>query len=176
MAAGVTLLAKPFIFLVFGESFAPAVLALQLSVWQVPFALVTVPNARLMLVYGKQTIASWIRGLAMVISVILNLLLIPRFGIYGSAIASVVATIAFFVFVYLFVQITLLKDNILPMVWKPVIATALMTLVVWFFRDAFFLIPIVIGTAVYIGLILLLGVFTAEDRLYLRQLVNLKPA
>lgn len=174
IAAGVTLLAEPIIFLVFGESFAPAILALQLSVWKVPFSLLTVPNARLLLVHGKQTVASWIRGLAMVVSVLLNLLLIPRLGINGAAIASVLGMAAFFIFIYLYVQFSLLKDNILVLAFKPAIATLVMVLVVWFLRDSFVILPVIIGVVVYMGMILLLGVFTAEDRLYLRRLMNLR--
>lgn len=174
IAAGVTLLAQPIIFLVFGESFGPAVLALQIGIWMVPFSLLNVPNARMLLVHGKQSTASWIRGAAMLVSVSLNFLLIPRLGIYGSSIASVLAIIAFFVGLYIYVQRNLLKDNILPLAIKPMIATVVMTLVVWFLRDTFLLLPIAAGALVYVGLIVLLRTFTAEDRSYLRQLVNVK--
>lgn len=172
LAAGVTLLAAPVIFLLFGTAFAPAVPALQWSIWAVVFAVLTVPNARLMLVNDRQTDASWLRGGTVVLAVALDLFLIPRAGIVGASIARLIATAAFFLALYLYVQRRLLAENILPLVARPLLATALMSLAVYPLRNLPLPIPVLTGAAVYTALILLLGVVTEEDRVYLRQLLN----
>lgn len=174
LAAGVFVLAESIILLIFGESFGPAIPALQISIWALVFAMITVPNARMMLVDNRQKQASWLRGLAMIVSVSLNLLLIPRLGFNGAAIARLLGTAVFFVFVYVYVQRRLLKDNILPDAIRPLIATIVMTAVIWPLRDTFILIPAVVGMVVYGILILLMGVVTAEDRVYLRQIFSHK--
>jgi O-antigen/teichoic acid export membrane protein len=169
-------LAGPIILLLFGPEFAPAIPALQISIWAIVFALITVPNARLMLVDGKQTPVSWLRGLGAVASIALNLLLIPRLGINGAAVARVLATVIYFISLYVYVQRNLLRDRLLPLAVRPAIATAIMAVVVWYLRDSFLLIPIITGIVVYGVLIVLLGGVTEEDRSYLRQLFDYKPA
>ena len=176
LAAGVTVLAAPIITLLFGPDFAPAIPALQISVWAIVFALINVPNARLMLVNGKQTPASWLRGVGTVASVGLNLFLIPRLGINGAAIARVLATAIFFFTIYVYVQRHFLRDPLLPLIVRPAIATVIMSVVVWYLRDTFLLIPIVTGIVVYGILMVVMGGVTEEDRAYLRQLFDFKPA
>jgi O-antigen/teichoic acid export membrane protein len=172
LSAGVTVLAAPVIELLFGPDFAPAIPALQISVWAMLFALMNVPGARLMLVYGRQTPASWLRGIGTVASVGLNLLLIPRFGINGAAVARVLATAVFFFSIHIYVQRKLWRESLLPMVVRPAIATVIMTGVVWYLRDSFLLIPIVAGILVYGALLILLGGLDEEDRAYFRLLFN----
>ena len=167
-------LAESIIVMIFGESFAPSVPALQISIWAFVFAMITVPNARLMLVDNRQQQASWLRGLTVIIGMSLNLLLIPRLGINGAAIARLIGTAVFFIFVYVYVQKRLLRDNLLPAVIRPLIATVVMTGVIWPLRDVFILVPVVVGMLVYALLIVLLGVVTAEDRVYLRQIFSHK--
>ncbi len=174
IAAGVFVLAQPIIFMIFGESFAPSVEALQISIWTLVFAMVAVPNARLMLVDNKQKQAGWLRGLTMVLSVSLNLLLIPRLGINGAAFARLFSTAIFFALVYVYVQRRLLSDNILPEAIRPLIATVVMGVVIWQLRNMFILIPIAAGMVIYLFLILIMGVVTAEDRGYLRQIIKHK--
>jgi O-antigen/teichoic acid export membrane protein len=172
LAAGVTLLAAPTITLLFGPDFAPAIPALQISAWAMVFALINVPSARLMLVYGRQTPASWLRGIATVASVGFNLLLIPRLGINGAAVARVLATAIFFFLIYGYVQRYLMCDALLPMVVRPAIATLVMSGIVWYLKDSFLLIPIAAGIVVYGVVLILLGGVSEEDRAYFRLLFN----
>jgi O-antigen/teichoic acid export membrane protein len=172
LSAGITVLAAPLIYLIFGPDFGPAIAPLQISVWAIVFALMNVPGARLMLVYGRQTPASWLRGIGMVASVGLNLLLIPRFGINGAAVARVLATAVFFLVIYIYVQRYLWRDSFLPMIVRPAVATLVMTGVVWYLRDTFLLIPIIAGIIVYGIVLVLLGGVDKEDRDYFRLLFN----
>lgn len=172
LAAGVTVLAAPIIYLLFGPDFSPAVLPLQISVWAIVFALINVPNARLMLVNDRQTPASWLRAIGTVASLGLNLLLIPRYGINGAAIARVLATAIFFFSIHVYVQRYLYRDPFLPMVVRPAIATLIMAAVVWYLRDTFLLVPIAAGVIVYGILLVLLGGVSEEDRAYFRLLFN----
>jgi O-antigen/teichoic acid export membrane protein len=149
IAATVFVLAESIIFLVFGESFAPSTSPLRISIWVLVFAMITVPNARLMLVDNKQKQASWLWGLTMIASVSLNLLLIPRLGINGAAIARLLSTVFFFILIYAYVQKRLMRDNILPQAIRPLIATIVMSGVIWPLRDMFILVPVVVGILVY---------------------------
>lgn len=175
VSVAVTFVAGPIIFLVFGEAFAPAVPALQWSVWALVFAVLTVPSARLMLVYNRQTQAGWLRGLGMLASVGLNLLLIPPFGIVGAATSRFLATAAFFFLAHFYVQRQLMQADLLRAVARPLLASVVMAAVMWLLRDVWFVWQLLAGLGAFSVAIVLLGGITAEDRWYLRRLFSVKP-
>lgn len=174
MAVGVTLLAEPIIVFVYGTEFLPAVPVLQLMIWAVVVVVLTVPVARMMLVYDQQSAAGWMRGIGMVASVALNLLLIPVFGIVGAGLARVLASLLYFFIIYLFVQTRVLEGKGLRVHPGVILATMVMAAAVWPLRSLPLLVPIVAGVVVYGAANILLGVFTVEDRYYLRQLFQAK--
>ncbi len=170
IAAGVTILAKPIIQLVYTASFDPAIPALQIMIWAVLFAFLSVPNARLMLVYNQQHPAGWMTGISMGVNVFLNLWLIPQFGIVGAAIARTSATAILFIQLYAYAQIKLKMDSILPLVLRPLLATLLMSAVVWPIRHLPLIWPIIVGIIVYGAAAYLLKAIPEEARQRLWQL------
>jgi O-antigen/teichoic acid export membrane protein len=93
LGLGGFLLAPQIIGIVFGPAYAEAVPALQLLIWTVPLCLLRdVPSAALLAMAREDQffrLTAW--GAA--INVGLNLLLIPRFGMIGAAIATVTTEI-----------------------------------------------------------------------------------
>lgn len=172
IAAGITLLARPIIQIIFTNEFEPAVPALQYAIWAVVFLFLTVPPARLMLVHNQQQMAGWLRGIGMVLSIGLNLWLIPRYGIVGASISRVLATATFYGLIYLFVHRNLQQGNLLSFTVKPILATLVMATAVYPIRHLFLLWPILVGAVVYTAAILLLKGVTVEDRTYLQKMVR----
>ncbi len=170
IAVGVTLLAEPIILLVYGEAFLPAVPVLRLLIWEVVVVVLSVPVARMLLVYNYQSAAAWMRGFTMIVSVLLNLLLIPILGIVGAGIARVLAALLFFAIIYLFVQVKILHGMRLRVHPGLIVATLMMAVVVWQIREMPLYFPVLVGVFVYGAATVVLGVFSAEDRYYLRQL------
>lgn len=169
IAAAVCLLARPIILLIYGPAFAPAVPVLQVSVWAAVFLLVNVPNARLLLVDNRQAAAAGLTGVSMTVNVIANLLLIPIFGIVGSALARVIASGAFFLSIHLYVRRNILPNRLLPLLPRPLLATALMVLAMWPVREWPLIVPLAVGAAAYCAAALLLRVVPAGDLVYWRQ-------
>lgn len=89
IAIGGSLLAPQIISLVFGPAYEPAVLALRIVVWSVPLGLLRDVSIAGLIASGREDrvmrLTAWATGL----NLLLNVLLIPPFGIYGAAIASV---------------------------------------------------------------------------------------
>ncbi|MFO7662939.1 MAG: flippase [Chloroflexota bacterium] len=169
IAAAVCLLAEPIISLIFGESFLPAVPALQISVWAAVFLLVNVPNARLLLIDNRQHAAAWLTGISMTTNIVTNLFLIPVLGIVGAAIARVLASAAFFFSIHLYVQTYILRSRLLPHLPRPLLATGLMVAAMWPVRELALPVPIAVGTAVYILAAYFLRIVPAGDWVYWRQ-------
>jgi len=59
----------------------------------------------MMIMGGKQQLAAMIVGGALVVNVVLNIILIPRFGIVGAAIATSVATMLWNIVMYAYVKV-----------------------------------------------------------------------
>ncbi|MCL4262548.1 MAG: flippase [Anaerolineae bacterium] len=168
----VMVMAPWLIMLLFGEAFQPAISALQVMIWTVIFAFLTVPNARLALVANRQSQAGWITGLSMTINLALNIWLIPRYGIVGAALGRTVTSFAFFAMMYIYVQRNLLTDGILPLLWRPLVASSVMIVVLWNLKTVSFFWAGAVSMVVYLVVIWLLGVIPREDRQYFRQLVK----
>lgn len=173
IVAGISLLARPIVELIFGTAFAPTTAALQWMIWAVVFAFLNVPNARLMLVHNRQQQAGWMTGLSMVANLSLNLWLIPRYGITGAAVARTVSSFILFLSLYLYVQRRLLRDSLLPLVLRPGLATVVMAIAVWQLPDYSLFLTIFVGMLVYITAAFLFGVVPREDRQYIHRLVKI---
>ncbi len=170
VCAGITLIAPNIIPLIFEADFQPATPALQLIIWAVLPSFLMVPSARLLVVANRQSDVGWVTALSMIINLLLNLWLIPRWGINGAAAARVLATTFFFIAIYAYVQRRLLRDSVLPLLPRPLLATLLMTAAVWPLRHLFVLWPIMVGILVYILALFLLRAIPAEDQQLLRRL------
>lgn len=173
MAAGITLLAGPIIRLIFGPSFEPAVPVLQISIWAIVFLFLNVPGARLLLINHYQREASVMFGIAMAINVTLNLLLIPRLGISGAAIARTASNLTLYATFQIFANRKIIPLRLGPMIIRPLIATAVMTVAVWPLREM--LLPsIAVGAAAYLLTAIVLGVFPRQDLAYWQQLIQFR--
>lgn len=169
IAAAVCILARPIIGLIYGEAFGPAVPVLQISVWAAVFLLINVPNARLLLVDNRQGAAAGLTGISLTVNVVANLILIPVLGIMGAAVARVLASAAFFTSIHLYVRANILQSSFLPLLPRPLLATALMALVMWPLRNLPMIVPLAAGAATYAAAALLLRVVPAADLIYWRQ-------
>lgn len=169
IAAAVCILAGPIVRLIFGDAFGPAVPVLQISVWAAVFLLMNVPNARLMLVNNRQVAAAWLTGLSMTANILANLVLIPWLGISGSAAARVFSSATFFLSLHLYVRANILRGSFLPLLPRPLLATALMALVMWPLRALPLAVPLAAGAATYAAAALLLRIVPPGDLVYWRQ-------
>jgi O-antigen/teichoic acid export membrane protein len=88
---GLSILGPPLVPVVFGQDFADAVTPLLIllpSMWFLGIALAIGSTLR---GYGRPGLASLLAGLSMVVTIGLDLILIPSYGVTGAAIASAVA-------------------------------------------------------------------------------------
>ena len=101
-------------------------------------------------------------GSAAVVNVVLNLLVIPKYGYIGSSWATVVTELFLFLFNYALIRRSLftlsLKDFI-----KPAIAGIIMGGILYFLPAWNVLILIAIGAVIYFILLFLLGGIQKED-------------
>jgi O-antigen/teichoic acid export membrane protein len=107
-----TLLAKPMIYVLYGEEYLPAVAALRVVVWFITYAYFGTIRGIWILAEEKYKYVLWIDVSGAIFNIILNLLIIPLLGLLGASLASV-ASQFFMNFVLGFFIKPLRRNNIL---------------------------------------------------------------
>jgi O-antigen/teichoic acid export membrane protein len=174
ITALICLLGGPIVTLIFTDTYTPATLALQIMIWELLFTFLHIPNARLMLVSDRQKQLGWITGLSMMLNLLLNIWLLPRYGLNSAAFIRAFTAFLAFLITYLYVQKRLLAYNLWGALMKPAAAVMIMTIIVWPMRHFSIIWPLLVGGVIYAIFILLLGAFTHEDRHYLQQLLSMR--
>jgi O-antigen/teichoic acid export membrane protein len=117
----------------YGENYLPAVLALKILLLMAGISYLSSSLGYTLFIYNQQKKAFWAYLIGALLNVPLNALLIPQYGFYGAAIATVItAFITFFVLVYLVKRNTpleLINWSFIKYLLIIVIATSLMSLV-----------------------------------------------
>lgn len=87
---GMTLLAKPLVFVLYGKSYSKTAGILAVAVWYITFGHYGSVRNIWILAEGKQKCLTGINVVGAILNVILNLCLIPVLGSIGAALASVI--------------------------------------------------------------------------------------
>lgn len=86
--------AKPFVSIIYGENYLPAVGPLRIVVWYTAFSYLGVARNTWMVCENKQKYLKYLYISAAALNVVLNLALIPQWGASGAAAASLITQAA----------------------------------------------------------------------------------
>jgi O-antigen/teichoic acid export membrane protein len=169
MALGVMLLGGPIIAWLYGDGFAPAAEILTVLIWTViPYAYVRYA-AYVLLAMDRQHINLWVNIALSVVNVMFNLLLIPYWGALGAAVATffsiTLSAIGKQAYLRWYLSIRVPWPS---KVWTPLIAAAVMGLVVWWLRQLPVVIVVPVAACLYSGGLIIGGYFTANELRVLR--------
>lgn len=177
---GLAVLGELLIVKLYGPVYLPSVLPLKILLASLVFAFLDFPVGSLLNACHRQSAQTAVMGGAMALNIILNLTLIPYFGILGAALSALVGNFV------LFLAGFLLVPKIIPWpgvsFWwkmlKTLLAAALMGGVIWLMKAplAHLLAPqgfvlttvylgslILSGAAVYVVLLLAFGLINKEE-------------
>ena len=90
VSAMICLVAKPFILILYGENYLPAVGPLRIVVWYTAFSYLGVARNAWMVCENRQKYLKFLYVSAAALNVVLNLALIPSWGASGAAAASLI--------------------------------------------------------------------------------------
>ncbi len=96
LAIGIFVLAQPLIVKLFGRSFTEAITPLRIMIVALPFIFLNFPVGSFLIATNRQIWNTINLGVAVVINISLNLLLQPRLGVNGAAIAVLATYIVLF--------------------------------------------------------------------------------
>ena len=172
LAVGGTVLADKIILLLYGNDFALAILAFMILIWDTPLLMYTSICGNFTTAMKIEKQAAWVYGCEAVFNILLNLLLIPKYGILA---ASVVTVATEFVGTILFYRI--FRREFGPGLGASSLtrmgaALLLMGGAVFVLRSYSILISILLGALVYVLLVWLFKVFTPEEQALLFGMVK----
>ncbi len=134
LMAGGIVLAPGIINLFYPAEFAPAILALQILIVSAGAISLYRPFYDVMIVSNQQAKTFWMTAAGVVINVILNLILIPKYNLYGAAAATVITHLIIlffcFLFTYKFTSIRFFNLDILSVFAISLVASATMYLAI----------------------------------------------
>lgn len=157
VSVGGCLLASSIIGMAFGDQYGASVLALQILIWSIPLSIFrNVPWSALVSRERHDLLVKAV-VIGAVVNVLLNITLIPLYGMPGAAIATVITESLVGTLMLWFAAGQGLSFVPLRRLWKPVLAAAVMGLVLLAVSAASLPIALAAGIAVYALCLGLLG-------------------
>ncbi len=177
IAAGAWSLADQIVPFLYDQDYLPAIPALQIVIWAVPLLFASEFLGYVVLVSGHERLVARSVIVSTSFNVLLNLLLVPRFGFMAAA-AMTVLTEMVLVSQYSW----LLRDRLRGLDWgrallRPLLAAALMAALVLALKPYLpLLLNVPLGAAAYGGALLALGVVGREELSFVRSFRKPRPA
>lgn len=163
IAVGITLLADKIILLFYGPSFDNSIVPLKILSWDVLLVFLYGCISFLLVSINRQHQMAFLAGCTALLNIILNLFLIPTYSYIGSAFATIIAE-SFLLLSYIYLSARYF--HVLPLhriIVKPIIASALMGLFLYFFHPYNLGVLIVLGALIYFVVLFLIKGFSNED-------------
>ncbi|MHA1291724.1 MAG: flippase [Promethearchaeota archaeon] len=149
IAIGTTILSYKIIPIIWGQEFIPAIPALQILIWSGALVFLSGVAGNVLIAIDKQKINAYICFWCLVINIILNLILIPKFSYIGAAIAILIAEFMITLLAFFFIFQKLKVSPFPPKIIKIIIASLLMGLFLWFIKDINIILSILVSTIFY---------------------------
>jgi O-antigen/teichoic acid export membrane protein len=156
LAAGGMLLASKIIVFLYTDEYLPAALAFGILAWDIPFLMYAGFCGRMTTVISEEKAAARIYTVNALANVVLNLIMIPLYGMIGAAIVTVVTDIISALQFYWLLREKLLPPSMKSHLIRIVLASFVMSLSVWATNNFNLFVQTLIGALVYFIMILML--------------------
>ncbi len=164
LGVGGTLLARPIMSFLYGEEFNNGVIALQILIWTVVVIAIRCTYEQSFLACDREKRYFWGVMVGASSNIALNLVLIPYFGLKGAAIATVISELVFSLYMFCYFNLVS-RTRIVSQLLKPFLAASFMGFLLYYARNLYLLLSILIGiTAYLIAILLLKGITWGELR------------
>lgn len=168
---GLIFLAEPVIKLIYGSGFIEAVFPFQLLMISVIFALSNLVFPSLLYVINRQDKYFQIYLITNLSCVVLYFITIPSFGMYGAAVVTILGSIVHLFWFYFEVQ-KVVRLHLFTLFPKVMIASVLMGVFLFYFRDLSLIIRVIGGASIYLLTLFCLKYLSVNDLAYFKKVFN----
>ena len=174
IAVGTTLIAGPIILLIYKSAFTPSIIALQILIWSIPIIFLNYIIGTAINSINKQRQMVKSTFIVMTMNIVLNLLLLPKYGYIAASFITVLTELASFIFWFHIMKVNGYDIPLHKISVKPVIASLFMGLFIALMNIFTINLFIVILTSiiVYFGVLFVLKTFSEEDIGLLKQIIG----
>ena len=171
IALGIYILAEKIILFLYGEEYLESAIVLSILCGYLFLKFLNPMTGYALMAINRQGSRLFSQGLSALLNIILNLILIPVYGLVGAAIATLITEIAFFIIYTSFIIRYGFKFKfIFAFIYKPIIAAAIMGFLLPFIRNLF--LAIILGMFIYIAALLALRIVDKEDKSLFNKIVR----
>ena len=165
--------ASDIITFVYGNQYLEAAGVIKILIWTIIFLFVNGACSLVLNASHKEVSVTKIYSIAALFNVVLNLILIPNYDVFGASVATVLSEILIFVLeLYVLSKINQLPDKHLILdILKIIIASGLLGIFLYY-ANLSLLVAIPVSIIVYLVLILILRIPDDEDRLIAKQILG----
>lgn len=174
VAVLISLFAKDFLRIMFGEKYVDGSVALTILAWGLLLNILSGPAA-MVIIITKKKLAKFVPFVffATILHILLNFWLIPKYSYIGAAIAFLILAVVGLVIRLVFVHSLLEKrPNLLEIVYRPAIASLLMGVVVFVLSEFHLILRVFLAGIVYMMTLYILGEFKKGEYQDLMALVR----
>lgn len=154
------------IILIFKPEYLAAVLPLQIIIASLPFIFLNFPIGAALNACDRQKLNTLNMGIALTVSIIMNIILIPRLGVIGACLTVLITNLLMFIIGMSIVPriIEYRPQKIISVLYKVVISVIAMSLLIIYLKASLsILILVPLGAIIYFGLMFVLGGIKKED-------------
>jgi O-antigen/teichoic acid export membrane protein len=172
---GTTLLADKIILLIFGAQYEQSIVALQILAWSMVFIFIAGAFSNLFWSLNKQLVWMKIVGVSVLLNVVLNATLIPKYSYSGSSVATIVTQCMVFALALILsarAGYGIPVRNLIKMATRVAISAGIMSIFVIYLKDFYILAVVPLSALLYFTVLYIIGGIDKEDKLLLRSVVR----
>ncbi len=163
--------AQKIILFLYKEDFVNSIIVMKILGMKAFFFFINPLLGKILLSSDKEKVYVILVSAALMLNVVLNMLLIPRFSYIGASIATVVSAFCQMILLYYFTARFLFRLNIVSPMIRPLLASSFMIFFVSFSKTNLF-VDIGVAFVSYWIFLTALRTFTSEDRRLLRNVLS----
>lgn len=162
---GIIALADQLIDKVYTNHYSFSIFPLQVLISSIPFLFINFSLSSFLNASGREKINTRNLGIVMAINIIMNLIFIPRFGIWGASLASTLSTLLLFSLnLFVVSKVAQLKWYYFRPILGAILSALIMYLVVMYIKQSIhWLLAVLLGGFVYLVLMLLFRVLKVSE-------------
>jgi O-antigen/teichoic acid export membrane protein len=155
-----------------GSQYLPhGAIALQLMIWSIPIGWINSVTNYVLIALGQQRMLTRAFVVGLGFNLAANIVLLPRYGYPAAAIVTIFSELVLLLVFYRYLRASLAPMPWFTLLWRPSLAAIGMILAVWSGWRVYWLVGLLGGGIVYVGLLAVLRVFTADERRVLTELL-----
>lgn len=173
IAVGFTVLANVLTLILAGASYLPnGAIALMIMIWSIPIGWMNSLTQYALIALNLQRYITWAFFLAVSFNIITNIIFIPIYGFQAAAITTILSEAALLVPFAILMNRGLEQGiNWLSLIWRPIIATGVMGIVVILLLPINMVLALIVASVAYLVVLFALKPLDANERAIIRPML-----